>query len=314
MLTDRELKEELHALAEGGVGDSYVSALLTFGGNLGKDEKGEYLFYSTHDYRLALELASYLFDKYGYHAEVNIVDPDDKRRNRKYALEVRGKVAKALLSDLGKVKIVDGKIAQLELGVKSRFTSVKKEEEYVRGVYLSVGAITRAAEGLRLEMTFELESDADALHDLLMRDGILLSKTEKSKKFTLSTRKGQTIADFAARMGASKSCFVLHDMVLKKDMNSNTARAGNLLLANTDKSVSAAVMQYEDAVTLREGTAGFCGVADEIREVAEARIQNPDVSIAELISKLPHVITKSGLYHRLQKMHDLAQKIREERK
>ena len=313
MLTDRELKEELHALSALGVHDGYVSALLTFGGSLGRDEKGPYLSYATHDYRLAWEFATYLSDRYGYHAEVHIVDPGDKRRNRVYTVEIRGRIALELLSDLGKAKLSEGKIFSLDLGVKSRLLGTKELQEYVRGIYLSVGGITRAAEGLRLELTFELESDADAFLALLGKEEIALGKAEKGEKYTLATRKGQTISDFVALMGASKSVLTLQDMLVKKLVDSKTARAGNLLLANTDKSVSAAIRQYEDAVALRDGTGGFLGVSKEIREVAEARIESPDVSIEELAAKLKEKITKSGLYHRLQKMHDLAQKIREKK-
>ena len=77
--------------------------------------------------------------------------------------------------------------------------------------------------------------------------------------------------------------------------------------------VSAAIRQYNDAVTLRDGTGGFMGVPKEIREVAEARIENPDISLDELVTRLPERITKSGLYHRLQKLRELAEKIREEK-
>ncbi|MBO4472421.1 MAG: DNA-binding protein WhiA [Clostridia bacterium] len=314
MLTDREVKEELHALASSGVGDGYVSALLTFGGSLCRDEKGEYLSYSTHDYRLAWELASYLADQYRYHAEVHIVDPGDKRRNRVYCVEIRGRIGLELLSDLGKAKLLGGKIVSLDLGVKPNLPATQSVEEYVRGVYLSVGSISRAAEGLRLELTFELETDADAFAALLQREGVTLGKSGKSGRYVLATRKGETISDFFIKTGASKIVFVLQDMLVKKLMENKTARAGNLLLANTDKSVSAAIRQYEDAVTIRDGTGGFIGVPKEIREVAEARIERPDASIAELVAALPGKITKSGLYHRLQKMHDLAEKIREERK
>ena len=312
MLKDPELKEELHALSEGSVGDGYVSALLTFDGTLGRDEKGFYLSYVSHDYLLAMELGKYLREKYRYHAEVRIVDPDDKRKSRVYALEVRGKCALELLSDLGKVRLESGEIVSVDLGVKSRIPIAKEAQEYVRGVYLSTGVVTRAAEGLRLEMTFELESDADAMLALLKREGIMMSKSEKGEKYTVGTRKGQTISDFCALMGANKSVLVLQDMLVKKYMDGKTARAGNLMLANTDKSVSAAIRQYNDAVVLRDGTGGFIGVQKELREVAEARIAHPDVSIEELASLLSDRITKSGLYHRLQKLHELAEKIRED--
>ena len=313
MLTDRELKEELHALSSETVGDGFVSAILTFGGSLGKDEKGYYLSYVTHDSRLAWAFATYLGTRYGYHAEVAIVDPKDKRKNRVFSVDLRGKLAIELLSALGKVETAEGRLVSCDLGVKGRLPA-KEVSEYARGVYLSVGRITRAADGLRLELTFELESDADAFLSLMKKSNILFGKSAKGERYTLASRKGQTVSDFLALMGASKSVFIVEDMIVKKYMDSKTARAGNLLLANTDKSVSAAVRQYEDAVTVRDGTGGFIGVPMEIREVAEARIEHPDVSLEELATKLSGNITKSGLYHRLQKMRDLASKIREERK
>lgn len=313
MLTDRDLKEELYALSAETVGDGFVSAILTFGGSLGKDEKGHYLSYVTPDSHLAWSFATYLGARYGYHAEVAIVDPNDRRKNRVFSVEVRGKVAVETLADLGKVETEEGRIASCDLGVKSRVPA-KDLAEYVRGVYLSVGRLTRAADGLRLELTFELESDANAFCLLMKRSKIPLGRSTKGDRYTLGTRRGQTVSDFLALMGASKSVFVVEDMIVKKYMDSKTARAGNLLLANTDKSVSAAVRQYEDAIVLRDGSGGFIGVPKEIREVAEARIAHPDVSLEELATKLSGTITKSGLYHRLQKMRDLAQKIREERK
>ena len=303
----------MHASAEN-ASDAYVSALLTFGGTLGKDEKGYYLSYTTRDYLCAWEVGEYLREKYRYRGEVHIVDPDDKRRNRFYTIEVRGRCALELLSALGKIKLANGEISSLDLGVRSHLPSVKEAQEYARGVYLSVGTLTRAAEGLRLEMNFELESDADAFLSLLAREDISMSKSEKGEKFSVGTRKGQTISDFCALMGANKSVLVLQEMIVKKYVDGKTARAGNLMLANTDKSVSAAIKQYNDAVTLREGTGGFIGVAKEIRDVAEARIQFPDVSLEELADRLPDRITKSGLYHRLQRLHDLAERIREEHK
>ena len=314
MLTERELKEELHALAAERVGDSYISGILTFGGSLGKDEKGYYLSYTSHDYLLAWEFACYMREKYGYHAEVGIVDPDDKRRTRVYQTEVRGRYTLELLSALGKVKVENGTIVSLDLGVKSKVSAGKDVQEYVRAVFLSTGSLTKAAEGLRLALSFELESDADAFLALLSREEISMSKVAKGDKYTVGTRRGQTLSDFCALMGASKSVLVLTDMIIRKYMDSKTARAGNLMLANTDKSVSAAIRQYNDAIVLRDETGGFIGVPTEIREVAEARIESPDISIEELARRLPGKITKSGLYHRLQKLHELAQKKREENK
>lgn len=313
MLTDKALKEEVHALCSSGVGEAFVSAILTFGGTLCKDEKGYYLSYSSHDYLLAWEFATYMRSHYGYHAEVGIHDPDDKRRSRIYTVEIRGKYATLLLSDIGKISTVNGEIVKLDLGVKAKLSIREDVTAYVRGVFLSVGSLTRAAEGLRLELTFELQEDAEAFHLLLQECGITMTLAEKGEKHSLSTRKMQTLADFCALMAANKAALLLNDTMLQKIVDGNSARAGNLLLANTEKSVTAAISQYNDAVKLKEATADFIGVPKEIAEVARARIDNPNASIEELAKLLPGKITKSGLYHRLRKMHEMAENIGEDK-
>ncbi len=313
MLTEKQLKEEVHALCGAGVRDAFVSAILTFGGTLSKDEKGYYLSYTSPDYLLAWEFGAYMNERYGYHSEIAFHEPGDKRRSRTYIVVIRGKYALELLSNIGKITLTDGEIDSLDLGVKSKITPAKEIADYARGVFLSVGSLTRAAEGLRLELTFEIEGDAKAFCSLLKKNHINLNLSGKGEKYSLSTRKIQTIADFCALMGANKGDLALQDMMLQKIVEGNSARAGNLLLANTEKSVTAAVRQYNDAVTIRDGSGGFVGVPKEIADVAKARIENPDVSLEQLASILPGKITKSGLYHRLQKMREMAENYREDK-
>ena len=114
-------------------------------------------------------------------------------------------------------------------------------------------------------------------------------------------------------MGANKGALALQEMMLQKLVDGNAARAGNLLAANTEKSVTASVRQYNDAVAIRDGSGGFVGVPKEIAEVARARIENPDASLEQLALLLPGKITKSGLYHRLQKMREMAENYREDK-
>lgn len=313
MLTEKQLKEEVHALCGEGIRDAFVSAILTFGGTLSKDEKGYYLSYTSPDYLLAWEFAAYMNERYGYHSEIAFHEPGDKRRSRTYIVVIRGKYALEALSNIGKITLNEGEIESLDLGVKNKVTPAKEAAAYVRGVFLSVGSLTRAAEGLRLELTFEIGGDAKAFQSLLKKNRIKLNLSGKGEKYSLSTRKIQTIADFCAMMGANKGALALQEMMLQKLVDGNAARAGNLLAANTEKSVTASVRQYNDAVAIRDGSGGFVGVPKEIAEVARARIENPDASLEQLALLLPGKITKSGLYHRLQKMREMAENYREDK-
>ena len=66
-----------------------------------------------------------------------------------------------------------------------------------------------------------------------------MSKTEKGGKYCLATRKGQTLSDFCALMGANKSVLTLQEMIVKKYVDGKTARACNLDRNYRDSCVAA---------------------------------------------------------------------------
>jgi len=313
MLTDKAIKDELHSLVETeGVTDAYVSALLTFGGELGRDEKGYYLYYATHDYLLALELARYIKEGYSYAVEVGMSQPKDKRRNKFFTVEVHGRQATEMLSALGKVTVTLGKISAVDNGVKSKISSAKEAAEYARGVYLSVGSASRASGGLRVALAFDLADYRDAFSEFLTRHGVEMNRSEKDGKFYLNSRKGQVISDFFALIGASKSALAVLDKVVKSEAKSKIQRASQLNVANLDKAMVAAIKQYNDVLLIKEKTS-FYGLPPELKTVAEARLQNAEASLDVLREILPEKISKSGLYHRFEKLAEIAGSLREKK-
>ncbi len=313
MVTEQSVKEELFDAVGEIAAEDFISAILSFGGALGKDDKGYYLFYSAHDYRLALILSSYLKHVYSYGAEIEIARPEDKRRKRSFELTIKGKTALSLLSDLGKIRLQNGEIALLDSGLKQKRDSLSNAAAYVSGIFLSCGSLGKAAGGLRLTLAFDTEEYADETANLLLGEGIELKKQEKDGKYYLSSRKGQAISDFFALAGANKAVLQIQEMLVLTEVKNKIQRASNLSAANLDKAVSAAVRQYNDAVYLKSKTS-FYGIPSEIAEVAEARIAYKDASLEELRELLPERISKSGLYHRLEKISEMANALREERK
>jgi len=311
MLTDSIAKEELHSLCESGIGDAFVSALLTFDGELGRDEKGYYLFFSTRDDFIALAFARYVKEGYAYAVEVGMIQPPDKRRNKIYTVEVRGRRALDLLADLGKVKLLNGDVVSVDNGVKSRISSHKDVAEYIAAAYLSVGSISRAGDGVRVSFEFELEDYADAFASLLLHNGIELKKSEKAGKYFLSTRKAQVISDLFALIGASKCALAMQDKIVTSEAKNNIRRAELLNAANLDKAMIAAVKQYNDVKYL-ESKKRLSLLPPELRVVADSRLENPDLSLDALRKVLPENISKSGLYHRFEKIADIVRRMKED--
>ena len=58
-------------------------------------------------------------------------------------------------------------------------------------------------------------------------------------------------------------------------------------------------------------TIGFHDLSSGLKEIAELRIEQPDASLKELGSMLSKPIGKSGVNHRLRKLSEIAESIRE---
>lgn len=93
-------------------------------------------------------------------------------------------------------------------------------------------------------------------------------------------------------------------------MRNAVNRKVNCETANINKTVSAAVRQMEDIVYIRD-TIGFDELPDGLKDVALTRLAYPDAALKELGSLLKEPIGKSGVNHRLRKLSELANKLRD---
>jgi len=80
----------------------------------------------------------------------------------------------------------------------------------------------------------------------------------------------------------------------------NTNRTTNCDTSNINKTVSAASRQI--AAIHAIASAGMMDALPRgIRETARIRLENPEVTLEELIPLHPSPITRAGIHHRLQK-------------
>ena len=100
---------------------------------------------------------------------------------------------------------------------------------------------------------------------------------------------------------------IMETKIVKERRNAAN-RAANCDNANIDKVVGAAEGQLRDIRTLM-GQQGITALPEDLRELAELRLANPEASLRELGVKLG--LSRSGVNHRMQKLARLADKLRE---
>ena len=99
-------------------------------------------------------------------------------------------------------------------------------------------------------------------------------------------------------------------MKIYKDVRNKANRIANCDSANIDKVVAAAMKQQED-IMLIASTAGLDTLSDELREVAELRLENVGMSLQEIGNSLSEPISRSGVNHRFRKLAKIADEIRQ---
>ena len=124
-------------------------------------------------------------------------------------------------------------------------------------------------------------------------------------------KEGSQIVDILNVMEAPVSLMELENIRILKEMRGSVNRQVNCETANINKTVSAAVKQMKDITFIRDKI-GFDKLPENLSEIAQLRLLKPEATLKELGEALDPPVGKSGVNHRLRKLGELAQKLREQ--
>ena len=179
----------------------------------------------------------------------------------------------------------------------------------IRGAFLGAGSITDPKKSYHLEILFGTEENSEYILNLGKVFGITLKRIEYKDKYMLYIKDGEEISKFLACIGANKAVLEFEDIRIFKEMKNNVNRLVNCETANLNKTVNAAIDQIED-IKLLQSLNKFDDMPIDLREIALLRLENPDATLKELGQMLTEPIGKSGVNHRLKKIHNLAEENR----
>ena len=189
------------------------------------------------------------------------------------------------------------------------------KRSYLRGLFLASGSISNPEHSYHFEISCDRQEQAQAVSDLINSfeiDEVLESKITKRKNhYVVYIKEGSQIVDLLNIMGAHVSLMQLENLRVLKEMNNKINRRVNCETANINKTVSASVKQIEDIRLIRQ-YGDFAGLSPSLREMAELRLEYPEVSLKELGELLDPPVGKSGVNHRLRKLGEIADRLREE--
>ncbi|MCI9141048.1 MAG: DNA-binding protein WhiA [Lachnospiraceae bacterium] len=184
------------------------------------------------------------------------------------------------------------------------------QRAFLRGAFLSVGSMSDPAKSYHLEFDCCDADKAEQLRELMKGFEIESKIILRKKYYVVYLKEGSGIVDLLNVCEAPVSLMNVENLRILKEMRNSVNRRVNCETANIARTVSAAARQVEDIQYLQLHY-GFQNLPDNLREMAEIRLENPDTPLKELGEFFQPPLGKSGVNHRLRKLSELADTIRE---
>ena len=175
----------------------------------------------------------------------------------------------------------------------------------IRGVFMGSGSINDPNKKYHLEISFNTEEN---LNDVISILNILDINTKKmiiEHKKSLYIKEGEEISKFLALIGATKAVMKFEEIRIRKEMRGKVNRIVNCETANLNKTINASIEQIAAIKKLKEN-GKFNNLSENLKEIANLRLENPDMSLVDLGKKLDKPLGKSGVNYRLKKIMEIA--------
>ena len=183
---------------------------------------------------------------------------------------------------------------------------------FLRGAFQAAGSMSDPQKSYHFEIVCSSPEAARQIRDVICGFGLDAKIVQRKKSFVVYLKEGSQIVDILNVMEAHVSLMELENVRILKEMRNSVNRQVNCETANINKTVSAAVKQIEDITYLRD-TVGFDSLPENLVEAASARLEHPDATLKELGEALDPPVGKSGINHRLRRLSEMAEKVRQER-
>ena len=181
----------------------------------------------------------------------------------------------------------------------------------VKGAFLGAGSVNDPNKQYHLEITFGELNNAEYILNLCKQFGVFLKIMEVKERFVLYIKEAEEISKFLALIGSNKGVLAFEDVRITKEVKNNVNRLVNCETANLNRIINASVDQIND-IKLLKNLNKFEELPDYLKQVAYLRLENPDASLKALGEMLEKPLGKSGVNHRLQKIHEIAEELRKQ--
>jgi DNA-binding protein WhiA len=230
------------------------------------------------------------------------------KKNNVYIVRLKQETKRVLLD----LDIMDGLMFQSHVSDEI-MGNTQKMRSYLRGAFMASGSINNPETSrYHLEIYSIYEEHNQDICDMLNAYGLNARALERRNGYISYLKGAEKIADFLTLIGATNSMLKFEDVRIVRDMRNSVNRLVNCETANMNKTIDAASKQI-DNIEFIQDRVGLQALPEKLQEIAELRLEHPEVSLKELGEMIPSgAISKSGINHRIRKINEFADHLREQ--
>lgn len=224
------------------------------------------------------------------------------RKHKLYTLTYIDTVG--ILKKLGCVKLLDkGYYSPILNEIVYKSDSDKRA--FLKGVFLSSGFILNPERSYHVEIDTYNEAVIETCADILTTFDIDYILNRNRSKISLVIKDAESIADFLGLIGAHKQLFKFEDLMIYKEMRGNINRKINFETANLNKQAQASSKVIK-AIRVLQKEKKYSSLSNELKEVAELRVNHPSASLNRLVELSSKKISRSTLNRRLKQLVEMS--------
>lgn len=191
---------------------------------------------------------------------------------------------------------------------RANIPDANAERAFVRGVFLACGSVTDPEKGYHLELCVvhrNLCNDICRIIKEIEDCNINIKTLNRNGSYIGYIKDSEQITDLLAFMGAQNSAMTVMGAKALKQVRNTINRRTNSEIANLQKVAGAAATQIK-AIKKLQKNGKFLTLSDELKEIANLRLEYPELSLRDMGQMLEVPISRSGVNHRLTKLIELS--------
>lgn len=291
-----------------------LSAIIRMSGTLNLMGFNKLAFKVSTDHpAIARKVVILLKSCFNIEVEIQAKKNNTLKKNHTYFIYVSNEQkANEILEAVGVIEKISDNL-RINSSIPKRLVNDEESKRaYIRGAFLGGGSVSDPEKAYHMEFVTVDEELSLYITELLNSYDFNAKVVTRKNSYVVYVKESDNISDILNIMGAHTALLQMEDIRIMKQMRNDVNRIVNCETANLSKTVHASGRQIESIEFIRD-TVGLDYLSDALREIAHLRLDYEEASLKELGALLSKPIGKSGVNHRLKKLEEIANELREGR-